>query len=329
MKKVIIFLLVLICASSVLGQQQKVAIYVTGSIEEGVNDFVGAYLVDAIVKSSNYLAVERTADFLKELNKEQGYQRTGAVDDDQISKLGKQFGVQLVCVAKIVQMGGGQFVSARLIDVETATVKSSTKPVTFTIEDIDKSCAAIAISLISGETVDVKKPMTGNDNKGNNNTTPIKNNTPNTNKLDDVGVEINGLIWATCNVGEQGTFVSAPQNSGNYYRWGGAYRACPAGWRLPTQKELDALKTLGSKWTSIDGVAGRQFGSGENTIFLPATGYYDAKGYHVLASKWGVYWSSTYNNSNSSYQLSFSDTGAFVSPEKDNRQLSVRCVREK
>ena len=164
MKRLSILLLAIMCAGGIFGQQQKVAVYVTGATEEGVNDFVGAYLVDAIVNSTNYQAVERTADFLKELNKEQGYQRTGNVDDDQISRLGKQFGVQLVCVAKIGKMGDKQFVSARLIDVETATVKSSTKPVIFTMDDVDKSCAAVAISLISGEPVDVKKPAVNSEN---------------------------------------------------------------------------------------------------------------------------------------------------------------------
>jgi hypothetical protein len=156
-------LFVILATASILyagfafGQQQKVAVYVTGAEEEGLNEFMGAYLVDAIVNSSNYQAVERTSDFIKELNKEQDYQRTGAVNDNQISELGRQFGVQLVCVAKIGKMGNRQFVSARLIDVETATVKNSTKPVLFVMENIDKSCAAIAVSLITGSPVDMDK----------------------------------------------------------------------------------------------------------------------------------------------------------------------------
>ena len=140
------------------GNELKVAVYVVGTEGDGINEFIGAYLVDAIVNGSNYLAVERTADFIKELNKEQEYQRTGAVDDNQISLLGQQFGVQLVCVAKVGKVGHKQFVSARLIDVETATVRSSTKPVLFTMDDLDKSCAAVAVSLVSSEPVEVKRP---------------------------------------------------------------------------------------------------------------------------------------------------------------------------
>jgi hypothetical protein len=169
MKKILILLVALCCVSVTFGQEQKkVAVYVTGATEEGVNEFVGAYLVDAIANSSNYVAVERTADFLNELTKEQSYQKSGAVDDNQISALGKQFGVSLVCVAKVGKMGEKQFVSARMIDVETATVKSSTKPVIFTLDDVDKSCAAVAVSLISGEPVDIKRPAIADNSQSSN-----------------------------------------------------------------------------------------------------------------------------------------------------------------
>jgi hypothetical protein len=154
LKKTLIVLISTLCVNCAFGQQQKVAVYVTGAEGEGINEFMGAYLVDAIVKSSDYQAVERTADFIKELNKEQDYQRTGAVNDNQISALGRQFGVQLVCVAKIGKIENRQFVSARLIDVETATVKNSTKPVMFTSYDVDKACATVAISLIGNKQID-------------------------------------------------------------------------------------------------------------------------------------------------------------------------------
>jgi hypothetical protein len=153
MKKILV--LVVACVGLGYGafaqdsKKQKVAVYVTGAKEEGTNEFVGAYLVDAIVQSSDYIAVERTSDFLKELSKEQGYQQSGAVDDDQISRLGKQFGVQLVCIAKIANMGNKQFVSARLIDVETATVKNSTKPFTFAGSEIETICVNVVTQLFS------------------------------------------------------------------------------------------------------------------------------------------------------------------------------------
>ena len=102
-------------------QQKKVAVYVTGQ-QTGVNKVLGDKLVEAFAKSGKYIAIERTSSFLAELSKEQNYQRTGAVDDNELSRLGKQFGVQLVCVADISEVFGQKYVSARLINVESAEV---------------------------------------------------------------------------------------------------------------------------------------------------------------------------------------------------------------
>ena len=102
-------------------QQKKVAVYVTGQ-QTGINKVLGDQLVSAFAESGKYIAIERTASFLSELGKEQNYQRTGAVDDNEISRLGRQFGVQLVCVADVSEVFGEKYVSARLIDVESAEV---------------------------------------------------------------------------------------------------------------------------------------------------------------------------------------------------------------
>lgn len=102
-------------------QQKKVAVYVTGE-QSGVTKILGDQLVSAFSKSSEYVAIERTRSFLAELSKEQNYQRSGAVDDVEISRLGKQFGVQYVCVADIAEAFGKQYVSTRLINVENAEV---------------------------------------------------------------------------------------------------------------------------------------------------------------------------------------------------------------
>ena len=124
MKKLYILLLAMMCAGIVFGQQ-KVAVYTTGGNDTDINKVLADQLVAAIVKSGKYTAVERTSSFLSELTKEQSYQLSGAVDDNQLSRLGKQFGVQLVCVAEVNDVFGQKYISARLIDVESAEVIST------------------------------------------------------------------------------------------------------------------------------------------------------------------------------------------------------------
>jgi len=124
MKKAVIFLLVMMYASIAFGQQ-KVAVYIAGGSDAGINKVLADQLVAAIVKSGKYTAIERTSSFLAQLNNEQSYQHGGAVDDNQLSRLGKQFGVQLVCVAEVNDVFGQKYVSARFIDVESAEVIST------------------------------------------------------------------------------------------------------------------------------------------------------------------------------------------------------------
>ena len=120
MKRLLILLLS-VFSLTISAQQKKVAVYVTGN--DPINDIVGSRLVDGIAKSGKYIAIERTASFLSELSKEQNYQSTGAVDDSEISRLGKQFGVDYVCVASAFDVWGGEkYISTRLIDVESAEV---------------------------------------------------------------------------------------------------------------------------------------------------------------------------------------------------------------
>lgn len=121
MKKLLIILLSALSLTA-FAQQKKVAVYVTGE-DAGINKVLGSKLVSAIARSEEYTAIERTESFLAELSKEQNYQRTGAVDDNELSRLGKQFGVQYICVAAVSKAFNEDYISARLIDVETAQVE--------------------------------------------------------------------------------------------------------------------------------------------------------------------------------------------------------------
>lgn len=112
-------------SASAQSVRSKVAVYVTGDADSGYKKVIGSKLVTGITRSENYSAVERTADFLAELAKEHDYQTSGAVSDNQIAKLGVQFGVRYVLVADVSEVFETMFVSARMIDVQTGLIKGS------------------------------------------------------------------------------------------------------------------------------------------------------------------------------------------------------------
>jgi hypothetical protein len=150
MKKIMILLLAVMSAGVVFGQKQKVAIYTEDKSGKNYVEFAGEFLTNAIIKRGAYTVIECTAQFLKVLGKEQGFQRSGAVSESQIDKLGEQLGVQLVCAVKIDVMEGQYFISAELIDVETAGIKGTAKPKRFSADNLDefeKACEKVVASL--------------------------------------------------------------------------------------------------------------------------------------------------------------------------------------
>lgn len=155
MKKQFILFLLSAIALTAMAQQKKVAVYVTGSetIDEATKQIVGSELVAAFVTNSEYNAVERTADFLRELNQEQVYQRSGNVDDQQISDMGKQFGVDQVCVANITPFREAYYINARLINVETATVQAAAREISSlnTLDEFVSACEKLASKLVGRE----------------------------------------------------------------------------------------------------------------------------------------------------------------------------------
>jgi uncharacterized protein (TIGR02145 family) len=166
----------------------------------------------------------------------------------------------------------------------------------------------------------------------------------------EVGVVINGVRWATRNVDAPGTFAAKLEDAGKFYQWNRkvAYPAtskvtnwdastpsgtewekandpCPSGWRVPTVSELSSLVNSGSSWATLNGVTGRIFGSGINTVFLPAAGCrngYDGTLYDVGAC--GNYWNASYV----AYGLYFGSVFVFTDYSDRSYGFSVRCVAE-
>jgi len=146
----------------------------------------------------------------------------------------------------------------------------------------------------------------------------------------DAGVVINGVRWATRNVGAPGTFAATPESSGMFYQysrnvgwsstdpminsnggntwnfviptaslWERVDDPSPAGWRAPSYEEIETLfdtDKVRYEWVKENGVYGGRFtdNATDNSIFLPGAGYrLDDSGSLVQVDRWGIYWSGT------------------------------------
>ena len=143
---------------------------------------------------------------------------------------------------------------------------------------------------------------------------------------DNSWVEINGVKWATSNVG-----ANTPEDYGGYYTWEEAQSVCPSGWHLPNQSELQSLvnASRAGEWTRKNGVNGRLFGIAPNQVFLPAAGirsHRDSTFYFVGSG--GYYWSNMPLESDYAYNMDFYANYVSTGDAIRSRGLSVRCVKE-
>ena len=167
-------------------------------------------------------------------------------------------------------------------------------------------------------------------------------------------VVINGVRWAKYNVNTRGTFTQNIEDYGMFYQWNRATgwnstdatvtgwddtyptgttweasnNVCPTGWRVPTISELASLLETENTWTQVNGVNGRQFGSGENLLFFPAAGSRYSSGGALGGQGGGGYWSSTPNGSSYAHYLDFGSGNADVGSNNRTFGFSVRCVVE-
>ena len=122
MKKLALLFIALLSVSALADDLPRIAVYVTGNVGDDEKKALGTRMLASLINSKRYKGIERSNSFLAEIEKEQEKQMSGDIDDNQISALGKQFGVKFVCIADITPAYGSFQVSARIINVETAEV---------------------------------------------------------------------------------------------------------------------------------------------------------------------------------------------------------------
>ena len=287
MKKLLIIFLSALSLTAVA--QQKVAVYVTGE-QSGINKVLGDQLVAAFAKSGQYTAVERTASFLSELSKEQGYQRSGSVSDSEIARLGEQFGVNYVCVVDISDVFEKKYISARLIDVLTAEIVNTANESSQlnSMEELIRVSNVLKSQLFNDYSTTSQAPQ----------------------DYVDLGLP-SGTLWKAEN--EDCGLITYDQ-AVNFYRTS-----------LPTKEQWEELKNF-CLWTWT-GNGYRIKGKSGESIFLPAEGFRDCGGSHGRIGSRGYYWSSTPNSSENAWGLYFASGEVRMLYFYRCYGLSVRLVR--
>lgn len=222
---------VLLVAGSVFAQTRpKVAVYVTGGNNAAENRALSANITNALVRSGRYTTIERTDVFLGQVEREMLTQRSGTVDDRQISRVGAQHGADFVCVAEILEAFGSHQLSARIINVVTAEVIASGVATGSlrTMDDLTSLSNSVTASILGnvGGGADANTFVDHRDNRR----YRIK--------------RIGDYTWFMQDlVNNSGTESFNPATlNGQFYRDNLQTRICPDAWRIPTNSEWRALR---------------------------------------------------------------------------------------
>lgn len=294
---------------SKLSTAKKVAVYVTRTGNKDVDIILGDQLVAGFATSGRYLAIERTQGFLNQLSKEQAYQQTGAVDDAELTRLGKQFGVQYVCVAKTSQLFGDYYIATRLIDVEHGEVINSHKK-----DAIQLSSSQQVVMIgkeiageLSGRTIEEERRFQIDEAQRIRRKQELLSQ-----GYVDLGLP-SGTCWRNSNEG------------GDYARYTYGEAVSRFSNKLPTKQQLEELKSK-CTWTWT-GSGYKVIGPNGNSITLPAAGYRKCYGDVRSVGASGVYWSSTPDGSDHAWYLTFYSDEVKMSYFSRCCGLSVRLVQ--
>jgi hypothetical protein len=159
MKRYALLIIALFSMSSFSQELPQIAVYVTGDVPNNEKEALGTRILASLVNSGRYIAIERSNSFLAEIEKEHTKQRSGDIDDSQISALGKQFGVKFVCIAAITPAFGDFQISARIIDVETAVVVfiGESSGQLNSMDDLSRVSDNVVENMFSGKTSKAQK----------------------------------------------------------------------------------------------------------------------------------------------------------------------------
>ncbi len=150
MKKISITIFILFVSYITFSQPLKVAIFdPAGNVPNDIKTIVREELSAPMVERPEQFEVLERA-MIDQITREQKFQLSGEVDNNQISELGKKLGANYVCVSSITQMGKNYYIAVKLVAVATALVKKQVNQMTqHGIEDVYPTVQDIAQKLVA------------------------------------------------------------------------------------------------------------------------------------------------------------------------------------
>lgn len=146
----------------------NLAVYATGtqndqSLPASLQTIIQNRTVTKLTEDGNYRLIERSGEFVRQIQKEQALQQSGEVADEQIAEIGASFGAQKICVVSVTIIDLYCYVATRIVDVSTKVSAESgdAEIANFSIPLLTKTLeTALTKMLASGKNFQQKENVT-------------------------------------------------------------------------------------------------------------------------------------------------------------------------
>lgn len=123
MKKFLLFLFVAVSCVAFASAQKKVAVYAVGEISNEAKSVVCSSVLARLSGNKDYKAFERNSAFVNAIDKEQDFQTSGEVPENEIRAVAQRMGVDYVIIVNTVVSSDRKcHMSARLINLVTGEI---------------------------------------------------------------------------------------------------------------------------------------------------------------------------------------------------------------
>ena len=107
-------------------ERYNLAVYATGTqndqpLSANLLTVVQNKTITKLTVEGDYQLIERSGEFLKEIQSEQKMQQSGEVADGQIAEIGAGYGAEKVCVVSVTIINKYLYIATRIVDVATKT----------------------------------------------------------------------------------------------------------------------------------------------------------------------------------------------------------------
>ena len=137
----------------------RIAVYVTGDMPDNNKRVFGPELLASLVNSGRYSGIERPNVFFAEVESKRTTEFGGTINDSQLSELGREFGVDYVCIADVVPAFGIYRVEVRIVDAKTAqtVVAGESNSSLKTFDELTRVLRAIVVDMFGEQAALVRE----------------------------------------------------------------------------------------------------------------------------------------------------------------------------